>query len=245
MNEAWFEAAEQGRTDLLAELLDAGAEVDAFDRYGTTALAGAVFGGHADTVELLLARGADPNAARWEGHTAVTYAALHARGWVISAGRLYRVRTPDARLLSRLVEAGGRVGLREAILLQDVGLARNVCDHDRALDVNDEARFGMHETFLMLAASVGPPEMVAFLLDRGADIEGTDDLGHTALLRAAEVGLVDVVGLLLDRGADIDSGWPGGSALNLAEYYGRESVESLLRARGAKASVGFRYDLLS
>jgi hypothetical protein len=32
MNEAWFDAAEQGRTDLLAELLDTGTEIDAFDR---------------------------------------------------------------------------------------------------------------------------------------------------------------------------------------------------------------------
>jgi ankyrin repeat-rich membrane spanning protein len=241
MDDDCFREAEQEDRQALRALLERGGDVDARGEYGRTALMLAVRGGLLEVVEDLIRRGANPNAApyydqnaaAYYGPTAMTCAAVQARGWQVLGGRCWPTHPPDTRYLELLTAAGGRLGLREAILLGDVDLARRVCDSDSTLDINGEAEFGMHETYLMLAADYGPPAMIDFLLDRGADIEGTDDLGWTALIRAAEAGLVCVLERLLDRGAEVKGG-PGREALAQAQSHGHPEVVSLLLSRGAK-----------
>ncbi len=125
MTSDWFGAAERGDTETLARLLEQGIEVDTTDEYRRTALMFAVWGRHLETVQWLLSRGADPNGGLIN-HTAMTYGALRARGWQIRAGRCYETLEPDARFLDLLMAAGGRIGLREAILLGDVGMAQRI-----------------------------------------------------------------------------------------------------------------------
>ena len=54
MDADWQSAAESGEADGLKVLLDAGADVDAKDRYGQTALMLAARGGHLSAVRVLL-----------------------------------------------------------------------------------------------------------------------------------------------------------------------------------------------
>jgi outer membrane protein assembly factor BamB len=54
-------AAREGDLAVVERLLDAGADIDSADRYGSTALAAAAVNGHLDVVRLLLDRGADPD----------------------------------------------------------------------------------------------------------------------------------------------------------------------------------------
>lgn len=68
-------AAAQGNLMQVKRLLDAGADVNAKDRRGNTALIEASFDGAIELVELLLARGADITARNQSGDTAVTEAA--------------------------------------------------------------------------------------------------------------------------------------------------------------------------
>jgi ankyrin repeat protein len=86
-------AAANGRTDLVAELLTAGASVNALDTNGVTPLYLAATNGHEPTVELLLAHGADPNAAR-PGSSPPLWAAVYG-GF--------------AGIVTRLVRAGAAV----------------------------------------------------------------------------------------------------------------------------------------
>ena len=71
---AAFDLARNGQTDLLAAYVDAGLAVNLTDSNGDTLLILAAQHGHADTVQALLARGADPTRVNAQGHTALTAA---------------------------------------------------------------------------------------------------------------------------------------------------------------------------
>ncbi|NGM50829.1 ankyrin repeat domain-containing protein [Caulobacter sp. 602-2] len=73
---SFFAAAREGRADLVAALLDAGAPVDARDDRGYTALTLAAYNGKTDLVALLIARGADACAMDPRGNTALMGAAF-------------------------------------------------------------------------------------------------------------------------------------------------------------------------
>ena len=66
----YFDAAREGRTDILDALIAAGAPVDARDRKGYTAFILATYNGHQDAASVLLARGADPCVGDKRGNTA-------------------------------------------------------------------------------------------------------------------------------------------------------------------------------
>ena len=59
MTPDWQQAAKSGDAARLAELLENGAEVDALDRYGQTALMLTARNGYSDAVRVLLDAGAD------------------------------------------------------------------------------------------------------------------------------------------------------------------------------------------
>ncbi|WP_435881363.1 ankyrin repeat domain-containing protein [Streptomyces bobili] len=79
-------AAENGDVAAVARLLDAGADVDAPNSVRRTALELAVSAGHAETVRLLLAAGADPRrpAGEYEELTPLILAAMRA-SWRVDA----------------------------------------------------------------------------------------------------------------------------------------------------------------
>lgn len=72
-------AAAYGRTDTARLLLDAGADVNATNEWGATALLLAVRSGNFETAALLLRRGADPTPSDYKGDTAL--------GWAIKRPR--------------------------------------------------------------------------------------------------------------------------------------------------------------
>ena len=77
MKRAWEDAARRGDADALRAQLDAGAEVDALDRHGQTALMLAAQRGHLAAVRVLLEAGADRDRAAKFGLTATHLAALN------------------------------------------------------------------------------------------------------------------------------------------------------------------------
>jgi ankyrin repeat protein len=190
----WLQAAERGDVEAVKKFLESGIDINIGNSINITALMQAVGGGHVELIRLLLDRGASLSPRTSFGHTALTIA-------LVRSG-IYRhcreVPHQDSRPLDLLIAAGARYELREAVMMNDVSLARALLDEGADPDSGE----GLYEgPILMIAAGLGYLELVDLLLDRGANIEATDDLNQTALKLAEECGQLAVVGRLIDGGA--------------------------------------------
>ncbi len=231
LNRKWFQATEQGDVAGASELLKQGAVVNARDSIGTTGLMLAVRNGRLEMIQWLLDHGAVLGPENSLGHSAMTVALIGSRTW----DDYYRISEPDPRPLQMLQAAGGQFCLREAVLLNDVQLARSRLNQGADPNTGRDLYEG---PLIKIAAELGYLDIVKLLLDRGADIEATDDLGGRALMFAAHYGRIEVVSCLLDRGAEINAeDWAGQSALSHAVMEGRDAVYALLRARGAERTI--------
>jgi len=165
----WEFYAEMGRKGSLGTaipfLLKHGAEVNARDQNGQTALLIATNNRQtADTVVTLLNAGADPNIADNQGITPLMWAAM--RG---NTGQIQALR-----------KAGAKVGLMEALLLEDTVTVNTALE--KGADVNLRGPGGL--TPLMTAAGHGDAELTAHLLALGAKVDALDEIGRTALHHA-------------------------------------------------------------
>ena len=251
----------------LATLLAADpAIVQLADAGGSTPLHHAAGFGTLESLELLIAKGADVNAKNRRGSTPLFWAihdeakvrALIARGATINVKQI-EGRTPvyQAALLSSgnsvlrfLLENGGDPNaatltgltpLNAAALRGDVDAMRMLLDKGARVD----AKNGAGATPLMAAATNGNPAAVQLLLDKGADVKMRTKLGETALGNAAGSGVTATVKLLLDRGADVNTrNSRGYSPLMLAAGSDvmNADIVKLLLAKGADTSFSADYD---
>jgi len=84
------------------------------------------------------------------------------------------------------------------------------------------------DTFLVLAAYYGHPDLVSALLARGADHSRTNDRGQNALAAATFKQSAESVTALLAAGADPDQGNP--SARATARFFELPAMAELLGA---------------
>jgi len=157
-------------------------------------VADAAMRGDVEAVEALLERGADVNAARGDGMTALHWAAEHGdaglAGMLLQAGANLdattrigaytplhvAARAGSAPVVELLVEAGADVALRAA---------------------NSGA------TALHLASAAGDTGSIRALLEHGADIDAREhQWGQTPLVFAAGWNRADAIRVLLEAGAD-------------------------------------------
>ncbi len=179
----------RGDLGMAALLLDNGADVDARDGDGRTALLSAAWDGNVELVWFLLDKGADARAMDNRKSTALDLT----MGGSASA----RQRT---EIVSLLLDGGADpdegMGWGQGPLHL---AARGYEDATRILldkgaDVNALDRFGW--TPLIFAAESGIISTATELLNRGADIYATSKEGETALIRAKARGNSDIERLL-------------------------------------------------
>ena len=90
----------------------------------------------------------------------------------------------------------------------------------------------------MFTVGKGYRDVAELLIDRGAEVNATNDDDWTALTIAAIDGHRDVVELLIDRGADVNAtDGQGQTALMFAANKGHRDVVELLIDRGADVNV--------
>lgn len=164
--------------EIVQMLLDRGAEVDARDERGRTAMYDATKGatsvdadgsatrwsGNAEIVQMLLDRGADANVRTKNGYIPLLGADLEVARLLLDRGADVNFRTED-----------GRTALFGANL--DVDVARLLLDRGAEVDAQDVNE----RTPLMEAVDEINSEFVRVLLDRGANIRLRDKWGDTAV----------------------------------------------------------------
>lgn len=168
-------AARDGRLDVVQLLLAHGADPDAREAGdNTTPLHWAAAHRALEVVRALLDAGADPQGAG-DLHE------LDAIGWATyfhPAGGRRGERPEVARLL---VERGAKHHVFSAMTLGDLELLRSVAEQDPdALD-RRMSRFENRLSVLHFAIALKRPDMVALLIDLGADLEAADGDGHTPI----------------------------------------------------------------
>jgi serine protease inhibitor/ankyrin repeat protein len=204
--------------------MDNGADVNARDAKGRTALHTAVMGWSFDAVVLLIGKGADVNARDVEGDTPVMIA--------VRKGRVDMTRA--------LVEAGADVGVKDATggtLLHAAVLSMEPGDSAAVLspliaggvDVNAVAKADF--TALHYAARDGQVRAAELLVAGGANVNAKTDSGMTPLHQAVRGGHYGIAELLLDAGADKSARTKRGKTpLDFAQETRREDLVTLLKS---------------
>jgi ankyrin repeat protein len=248
------DAARQGDMAAMRAGLDQGANVDAAEGDGTTALHWASYRDDVEAVTLLLDAGADVNAANDLGATALWTASQNGGATVVRA-LLEAGADPSAALVV------GETPLMVAARSGAPGVVKLLLSHGAATD----ARGARGQTALMWAVAQQHPAVVEVLLAGGADVHARSDVwsqmmavpphgqpeynrevphgGNTALLFAARAGSVASARHLIAAGADVDDAdASGASATVLAAHSGFADLLELLLEAGADpnaADAGF------
>ncbi len=117
MNPKWERAAKHGDADSLAEQIDAGADIDALDRYGQSALMLVAQRGYLEAVQTLIDSGADLDRTAKYGLSALMLAVVNKQEAV---ARTLAAAGADLRLVGS--GAPGFTGKTAAQLAQEQGL---------------------------------------------------------------------------------------------------------------------------
>ncbi|HTW38413.1 MAG TPA: ankyrin repeat domain-containing protein [Steroidobacteraceae bacterium] len=259
---AWVVAgtarADPGLADLLqagndtaaARLIASGANVNAPQSDGTTALDWATYHLNVPLVRALLEHGADPNAMNHFGSSplgeAVKAANVELVKILLRAGAKADAPNADGQTAFMLAARDGQVPIAKLLLR-------------RGANVNAREKW-RGQTALMWAAAQGYPEMTAFLVKHGARVDVREiyndwldratqmtsepraqyrpEGGLTALLYAVRSGCAGCVAALLKGGADVNKPTPEGitplmSALDNLQF----SIAKYLLLHGANPST--------
>ena len=229
-------AARQGAGNGVRALAEAGADLNASDPDGTTALNMAIINAHYDVAALLIEKGANPNVGDSAGMTPL-YAAIDMRHQEPLINR--PLPRPSGRLLpldvaKLLLEHGAEPNAR----LKTPLLMRQHNGGDPSL--------GEGATVLMRAAKVSDVITMGLLLDKGADPNLRLRNQGTALMVAAsrqgrnagpEESTIAAMKLLIDRGADPNLVNDNGeTALHIAVSRG-DALVKFLAENGARLDI--------
>jgi ankyrin repeat protein len=217
--------------DIAAQLIAGGADVQAVDAEGLTALFYASKGGAEALIALLKQAGAQ--------------APKYVEG-SINAAWMAAAKAGDCARLRRLLDDGVDANLKHARGEEPEETALKLAAENGHLDAvklllaagaRPDEKFGSRwdenqQTALMHAAKAGPLEVAKALIDAGAAATAKDRGGMTVLHYAAKGGHAPMIDLLVQEGAKVEVKTKDGfSPLMAAANEGHaETVQALLRA---------------
>lgn len=216
---ALIDAVKAGDINQTRALLSQGANINATEADGSTALHWAAQRSDDEIAGLLLSSGADPNAATRYRITPMSLAATNG----------------DVTIMRRLLDAGvdpnstseeGQTALMTAALTGNVDAMKLLLASGAGVNAREEYK---GQTALMWAAKEGNAAAVEILIEFGAEVKAQSTGGFTALLFAVRNGHRDAAEVLLQHGANVnDTAADGTSALGMAVVNAYYDVASLL-----------------
>ena len=235
-------ASDYGYTEIVRLLIENGdLDVNAtdYDDDGRTALHLASIKGHTEIVKMLLEKGADVNAKDTLDRTALQYASQNGH-------------TEIVKLLEEAIANNTENNSSEETQEEKDTKLLNAANNNKldkvkeALDkgANVNAKTFDDWTALQLVSWNGHAEIVAILLENGADVNMNDNEdGSTALQLASRYGHTEIVSMLLNYGAivnEVDN--DGYTALQYASNEGHTNIVAMLLEKGADVNANNEYD---
>lgn len=231
-------AADNNNTALVMALLDAGADVDAQEAKGFTALMLAAYSRNVAMVRLLLQAHADPNLKDFAGRTALT----------IAINRAFDHQTIEERdageqIARDLFQAGADPSLSKdtmtwAVALANLGVLEGRQEEKSFLKELLAAGGNVQERRANpLLGVVNDLELGQILVDHGALVEMQGDNGMTPLMTAAKTNDLDQVKTLLALGADPNNNGHGQFPLSYAVENNDLELVRLLLENGANVNA--------
>ncbi len=190
---ALMAAVFKGHTEIVKELIGAGAEVNKQGNKGWTALMIGAQEGHTEIVNELVGAGAELNKQHNSGTTALMRAAQEGHTEIVNelvgaGAELNKQDNDGVTALMRAAQAGHTEIVKELI---GAGAELNKQNNDGC-------------TALMVAAQKGHTEIVKELVGAGAEVNKQDNDGDTALMAAAPEGHTEMVNELVGAGAEVN-----------------------------------------
>jgi ankyrin repeat protein/L-ascorbate metabolism protein UlaG (beta-lactamase superfamily) len=216
-------AAYEGHHDVVAYLIDKGADVNVQKDNLSTPLHGAAYHGHLAVVKLLLERNAASDGKNEMGYTPLLSASAAGHAEIVKLlldrGADHAVATDYAGTPLSAATFGGHTAVVRHLIAAGA-------------DVNASDSRGTVP--LHMAVIIDSDEILRLLIANGANTEVTDAGGGTPLLWAARAGQVACVETLLEMGANINqANNEGFTPLSISLTEGKAEMVKLLVARGA------------
>jgi len=179
--------------------------------------------GNLENVKALLKVDADPNAASWDGTTALMYASQNGH-YPVAVELLANYANPNKG------NENGFTPLHFAAISNNDSIAELLLLN--GAEPHPVTYNGISP--IHYASAYGYPFMTYLLTEYGANIDSTDRYGNTPLMLAAYTGSLVTTELLLERWADVDkSDRKGFSPLMVAAQYNDTTIMRLLLDYGA------------
>lgn len=226
-----------------------GANIHKRDANGRTAVILAASNGHIKVIKYLVGQGADINAKDQGKWTALTKAAVEGHAILKELLELGAVipafdsnQTPQKYVNDpfRLFDALEEGEERGPTVLAAAATSGNL---ENVKFLVDQTAVQLEEFnccgFTPLMAAIPHPDIVRYLVERGAELNHKNEHGETALMLAAEDGHLETVRFLAgEAGASLNESPQYGTALSRAAENGHGEVVKVLVEAGADAELG-------
>jgi uncharacterized protein len=219
------EAVRRGDAAAVRAQIARGADVNAAEADGTTALHWAAHRSDADTARLLIDAGANVRALNRYGVPPLWLAAVNGHAGII--GMLLKAGADPNTAVGE-----GETALMTASRTGIVEAAQALIAHGADVNARESRR---RQTALMWAAAEGHAGVIGVLAAAGADVKAQSSSGFTALLFAAREGHIAAVTALLAVGSSLDESLSINSAESaggVAEGRTEANLDAVLLAAG-------------